>query len=130
MPDSREITSPLAGHMEARRIELGRTWREVAAAGGTTYETLRLVMIGKSVPRSLTKKSIELGLEWAPGSVDRVSQGQQPIPVQTPPASTETSVDEIMQIVDGLSGEAKRELLSRLVSTAYQDTGRERRYGA
>lgn len=66
------------GAMNRRRLDLGMTWREVAAAAGISYETLRAVRKGDTAGGELTLSSIERALRWAPGAFAAVDAGQAP----------------------------------------------------
>jgi hypothetical protein len=64
--------------MDARRLDLGLTWREVAARGGLSYESLREIRTGPGGTRTLTMRKIDAALEWLPGSVERTLNGGEP----------------------------------------------------
>lgn len=64
--------------MDARRLDLGLTWREVAAFAGLSYEALREVRNGPGGTRTLTMRKIDRGLRWTPGSMERVLNGGDP----------------------------------------------------
>lgn len=65
--------------MEERRLELNLEWRDIAKHGGLAYETLRaLRRTGRA--SALSKRRIETGLLWAPGSIDAVLAGGDPTP--------------------------------------------------
>ncbi|MDX8050437.1 hypothetical protein SK571_13680 [Lentzea sp. BCCO 10_0798] len=66
--------------MDARRLDLGLEWREVAEQGGISYETLRAARRGTSNIPTKTRRAIERGLRWSPGSVTEVLAGRQPVP--------------------------------------------------
>lgn len=70
----------LAELMDARRLELGMTWEEVASAAGIKPPTLRAIRNGTNRPSQLTKRGIERALRWAPGSVDAILAGGDPTP--------------------------------------------------
>lgn len=67
--------------MNRRRLELGMTWRQVAAAARISYETLRAVRKGDTAGGELTLSSIEKALHWSPGSFAVVDRGQDPLPL-------------------------------------------------
>ena len=71
-PEARER---LASLMDDRRLELGLRWRDVAEAGGISYEALRDVRNGTGGIRRLTEHAIETGLQWERGSVARILAG-------------------------------------------------------
>lgn len=68
--------------MNARRVDLGLEWREVAAVAGIRTETLRVVRKGANPPSDLTKRGIETALRWMPGSMDAIADGGEPTPVE------------------------------------------------
>lgn len=74
-PEARER---LARLMDERRLELGLRWRDVAEAGGVSYEVLRDVRNGSGGIRRLTEHGIEAGLQWEAGSVRRILEGGEP----------------------------------------------------
>jgi len=78
----------LADLTERRRAELGLRWKEVAEAGGISYEAIRAVRNGDAEIRALTKHGIDTGLRWEPGSVQAILDGGDPRPAAEPaPAS-------------------------------------------
>ena len=68
--------------MNRRRIELGLSWRDVAADSGISYETLRAVSRGANTPGPLTKRGIETALRWRTGSIDAVLEGGASAPLE------------------------------------------------
>ena len=66
--------------MNRRRLELGMTWRQVAAAAQISYETLRAVRKGDTAGGELTLSSIERGLRWAAGAFQAIDAGREPLP--------------------------------------------------
>jgi len=74
-PEARER---LDGFMDARRLELGIPWREVATRAGISYEALRALRNGPGGTADLTARKIDAALEWAPGSIARIAVGGEP----------------------------------------------------
>ena len=70
----------LSDLIEQRRLELGLRWKQVAKAGGISYESIRAIRSGTADMRSLTGHGIETGLRWEPGSVERILAGGEPGP--------------------------------------------------
>lgn len=67
--------------VNARRVHLGWTWRDVENATGLTYETFRswaTATVNRS-PHAGTLRSIERGIGWRPGSVVEAMGGGQPV---------------------------------------------------
>ncbi|MEV2277776.1 hypothetical protein AB0I72_19530 [Nocardiopsis sp. NPDC049922] len=69
----------LRRYMEERQEELGLEWTEIAEIGGTNDETLRRVRTGVGKIQMKTRKAIEKGLQWAPGSVNTILSGGRPL---------------------------------------------------
>lgn len=84
--------------MEARAVELGLTWSDVARISGVDRETLRKMRFGLGGRRGfapITKRVVEDALQWRHGSIDTVlangdptirddnSQGRTPLPTVT-----------------------------------------------
>jgi hypothetical protein len=81
-PPHRERLSQLAND---RRLELDLTWEQVAEAAGLTYETIRAARNDNAEIRPLTRRAIAAALQWTPGSVDLILQGDDPVPAGGPP---------------------------------------------
>lgn len=72
-------TKRLETLMAARRLELGiRTWKDLAARAGVSYETVRALKSG-AVIRQDSLYAIERALCWRPGSIQRIREGGDPI---------------------------------------------------
>ena len=81
MPTETAARERLAALMEDRRLELRLTWQQVAAAGGLSLKALHSIRGGTSDMRLLTRRAIEEGLRWEPGSVGIVLGGGDPVPL-------------------------------------------------
>lgn len=73
-----EARQRLARYMEERALDLGLTWREVAARADISIETLRLLRTGGDGARPLTMRAVDSALEWTPGSVQKILGGGEP----------------------------------------------------
>jgi hypothetical protein len=81
MAEAQRPQAPLGQLMDERRKELGLVWREVEAASGLRYETLRAIRFGDQVPRGLTRAQIDKGMRWQSGSTDAfLADGTAPVP--------------------------------------------------
>ena len=104
-PEARER---LASLMDDRRLELGLRWRDVAEAGGISYEALRDIRNGSGGIRRLTEHAIDTGLQWEPGTVARILAGGDPAPVRgtrsTAPAPDEPVADPAADAGDDVTG--------------------------
>jgi hypothetical protein len=90
--------------MEARRLDLGLTWEQVADRASLRYETIRAIRAGESRGRALSRRAISAALAWTAGSVDSILDGGDPeeaaaAPLQTP-AATEDA--ERRAVIDGV----------------------------
>ena len=84
MPEMPAARQRLAELMDARRLELGLRWQDVAAAGDVSIKTLYSVRTGHSAVPRLTARKVDKGLHWEPGSVERVLAGGDPQPLAGP----------------------------------------------
>lgn len=75
--------------MNRRRLELGLTWRQVATATETSYETLRAIRKGETGGGELSLRNIERGLRWAPGAFAAIDAGREPEPFTGAPVERE-----------------------------------------
>ncbi|WP_181785393.1 hypothetical protein [Streptomyces phytophilus] len=69
-------------HMDARRLDLRMTWRQVADAASISAETIRALRRGDNAPGDITKRGLEDALRWERGSIDRILAGGEPTPVR------------------------------------------------
>ena len=75
-------------YMDARRLDLRMTWREVADAAGISPETIRAVRRGDNVPGDITKRGLEDALHWERGSIDSILDDGSPTPLRRPATSS------------------------------------------
>lgn len=106
-PEQRERLDRL---MNDRRLELGITWRDVAARAGRSYEALRLLRSGAGGINELTAVQFSRALEWKSRSILDILAGGNPEPEESGP-------DTRPQIVrDNWDDENIRKLWSLTVS--------------
>lgn len=65
--------------INARRLERGLTWSELADRVGVSESALRNIRRGRNDPSALTKVRLEEALGWGAGSVEAISAGRRPI---------------------------------------------------
>jgi hypothetical protein len=65
--------------MNLRRLDLGLTWREVAARSGRSYEALRQLRTGPGGINELTAVQFSRALEWEPHSLLDIIEGGEPV---------------------------------------------------
>lgn len=124
----------LAELMDARRLELGMTWEEVASAAGIKPPTLRAIRNGTNRPSPLTARGLDKAMSWTPGSVEAILDGGEPtlagpyahlsnvrITTTRAPAEDEDDEDPKMKRATELLAEAQALL---------EEIRRERREGA
>lgn len=66
--------------MNERRLELGLTWRQVAAAAQVSYEALRAIRRGGYRPAELTARRLDEAFQWESGSTIAALDGGDPVP--------------------------------------------------
>ncbi|MGC9540231.1 helix-turn-helix domain-containing protein [Streptomyces sp. UG1] len=137
--------------MEERRLELGKTWKQVSAASDVTVETLSALRKGRTNPHNaspLTRRGIERGMKWAPGGYEDALAGHKPKsltedvphPEHAPPASAaggaDNGVEELVERFRRLpldkQMEAFRELFDEIhrgVDASRDGDGRQRPTG-
>ncbi|MGW1035050.1 helix-turn-helix domain-containing protein [Streptomyces antibioticus] len=103
--------------MNRRRLDLGMTWRQVAAAAGVSYETLRAVRKGDTAGGELTLSSIERALRWAPDAFEAIDSGREPAPlVDTADAPAGARAGELLPLEEELK------LAQRLLAAVVRET--------
>lgn len=105
------MTSPhehLDAALDARRVELHMSWRDLTNTAGISYEALRAIRRGGRTPSLVTKRRVEDALQWAPGSIDAILDGGDPTPLDVPERPAPTADDDL----DAQLAEAQ-ELLAR-----------------
>ncbi|MFJ8760794.1 helix-turn-helix domain-containing protein [Streptomyces cyaneofuscatus] len=116
-----EQLSPLDGEMNARRLQLGMAWKELATSAGISYETLRAVRKGQT-GAPLTVRKIEQALRWAQGSITEVVQGGRPTPAADDEVAAGAQGSEqsdpraaaVLTILEGLPPRVQKQVLARL----------------
>src|SRR3546814_14945765 len=79
--------------MEQRRVELGMSWKDVAAEAGVSVETLTALRKGRTNPDNanpLTKRGVERALLWEAGGFDDALAGRPPKPQGSRPGHKDT----------------------------------------
>ena len=84
----------LDSYMNARRLDLGLRWETVAAAAGISETGLRLLRRSPAIPRELTQRGLERALAWERGSVRRVIDGGEPVPLPGSPGAPDGEGDD------------------------------------
>lgn len=87
-----ETTTPLDAAMNARRIELGLSWDEIAAQAGVSTAFLREYRKGRKGARDLTKALLEDALKWKRGSLEELAAGGHAEPADEIPTIGELLV--------------------------------------
>lgn len=101
--------------MTARADQLGLKWHQIAEQAGISRDTLHRVRTGTDTVRSLTKAAIERVLRWAPGSIDNIVNGGEPIETMSPEQAQQAATDEIiLALWSQLPRPQRARLLARL----------------
>lgn len=75
----------LAAHVTTQRAYLGYSIAQLSAVSGLSTSTLDNLEHGRKASYDPgTLSALERALRWAPGSVDRVLKGLNPLPVRDP----------------------------------------------
>jgi transcriptional regulator with XRE-family HTH domain len=69
--------------MRQRRVQLGLSWEDIAAAADITSAHLRRIRTGQYLPRDTTAAKLERAFRWSAGSIDAVLAGGEPTPLPT-----------------------------------------------
>lgn len=82
-----------------RRLELGLTQDQVAAAGGPSDKRQTQIEKGASpAPSITTQAKVDTGLQWKPGSAATTLRGGTPTKLEDEPAITEEDVDRAVAL--------------------------------
>ncbi|HLL34235.1 MAG TPA: helix-turn-helix transcriptional regulator [Streptomyces sp.] len=107
--------------MEARRVDLGLNWKQLAGKAGIAYETLRAIRRGTFAPSAVNQRRLENALGWRPGSIAAVMKGgvpelaDQAAPQSRPSGSAEDPrVAAMVTLLASLPPEAQAEVLERM----------------
>lgn len=73
----REAADRLLTATEARRVELGKRWKQVYEEAGLTHQTLNRWRNGHPV-EPLTERALERALLWGPGAREAIAAGREP----------------------------------------------------
>lgn len=97
----------LEKRLDARRLDLGLTWREVALRAGVSIEAVRLLRTGPGGIRELTMRKFDKAFEWMPGSLQRfIEDGTEPQDVLSP--AERQTLERYAQTVIAPEGERRR----------------------
>jgi hypothetical protein len=112
----------LAALMEERRLELDLTWEQVAEAADLHYETLRSARNENAGIRKMTKRAIDRGLQWTPGSVDLILNGGDPVALPVLHAVPEQPAP---QLPDGDADAETADAAVRLLASYFEPLKRD-----
>lgn len=108
------MSTRIENALDARRLELGMTWRAIWQRAGISVETLRQLRMGEPV-NALTDARVEAALAWAPGSIATIREGGTPTP-HAPTADSHSTPDVVRHLfqVMGLTYQSPRECIGFL----------------
>lgn len=132
----REAADLLVAATDARRVELGKRWKQVYEEAGLTHQTLNRWRNGHPVD-PLTERALERALAWAPGARESIAAGRtpavlnfEPTEQQEAPQSAPTLAEEVevarraiaalvdaLQLTPGQAEEAFRRVQADIVRT-------------
>lgn len=107
--------------LDARRLDLDLSWKELAVVAKTSEPTLRAFRSGMRRPTGRIQRRIEDALRWEHGSIDAILEGGDPTPVDAPanPAHPVPSDEEVARQI-----QEAREMAARLQELLDQIGGR------
>jgi hypothetical protein len=103
----------LADKLNQRRIALRLEWKDVADRTGVSTAHLRNFRNGQGTLSDLRKANLEDALQWQQGSIDRISQGGEPIEVASVSGTAGLALGAHAESSDAIEA-ALRELARRL----------------
>lgn len=82
-PRGPRYATRLDEYMDRRRLELNKTWQEVADDAGVTVTTVNAIRKGDNRPTAKTARGIDKALHWqaTPSSTLAVFHGGKPVPL-------------------------------------------------
>lgn len=113
--------------MNARRIELGLRWEEVAERAGIRRSTLHNVRRGKPTKIN-TDRAIEDVLQWERGSLEAIRHGGKPAPLHRPPDTTQALMD-VWALIKQHKGEQEADRWLRIAHEAIAASQRNHKIG-
>lgn len=105
----------LAEHAHRRRSELGLSQAAMAVPGVLSIDRIQKIEGAKRTSYRLgTLLALERALKWAPGSVEQILKGGDPLPADHPPAdamgATEAILDDMERRVADMKRLSRRDL--------------------
>lgn len=108
----------LSDALNKRRTALRLQWQEVTDRANMSTAHLRNVRTGKASLSDLAKAELEEALQWAPGSIDRILEGGDPVEARAVTGSVSLSGTAHLrteaELPPWLSPEAMRVLLHEI----------------
>lgn len=114
----RDAADLLLAATEARRVQLGKKWKQVYEEAGLTHQTLNRWRNGHGVD-PLTERALERALSWAPGARAAIAAGLSPGELDS--ASTPAPPNETYAASPSL--EQELELAARLMAAQIRELG-------
>ncbi|MFC6885006.1 MULTISPECIES: helix-turn-helix domain-containing protein [Actinomadura] len=87
----------IAKYVVARRGSLGLTQEQLAERAGVTVKTIYNLEAGDRWPQARTRSAIEDALQWRPGDLIRIGEGNEPAGAQ-PPVDADRALRELGEL--------------------------------
>jgi transcriptional regulator with XRE-family HTH domain len=118
----------LGDAVRERRLRLGLTQRQAAEACGVSDRTFIRIEKGTSpLARDLTLSRLDEGLEWEPGSAQRVLDGGEPTPIPSLGTSRRAATEPFEWVMQqNWTREKKLRVLDAILDIEGGDEGRQR----
>lgn len=98
----------LGQEMDARRVELGMSWKQLArAAGDLAISTIDAYRFGDRKPSAVKRAQLEDALEWERGSIDQVLAGGEAVP-RARPSGDDNDVSVLQSKLDEVLDRLRR----------------------
>lgn len=98
--------------MSARRLDLGKQWKDIATEAGISTAALGAIRRGENKPSPLTARRLEEALQWERDSIEATLEGGEPTPIGGPAdrPMDEMSTAELIAKAQALMDEANEYL--------------------
>lgn len=105
--------------LDARRLDLDMSWKELALAARTSEATLRAYRSGARRPTGRSQRRLEDTLKWAHGSIDAILDGGEATPADAPQPPAEAAPRSLAEAVE--RAEARLEQINVEVADALRE---------
>lgn len=91
--------------MNARRLDLGKQWKDIAGEAGISTAALGAMRRGEYRPSQLNARRLEDALQWEHGSIDAIWADAEPTPISRANRSPVEMQRELKERLDRILAE-------------------------